>query len=263
MEFMLEEVPGKEVSITEKGDAVLTYSYGETEAYAYFHPLYTPNGQVITEGTLVRHLPGLCFSIGSVSNENGKHIRPQRSNPSLEWEICNSDTAKACVKFVCNTRWKDSDLEFVETCETEVHPIENGIRILDIAIMLQTQALPIAFEENTGLGFYASEMEHRKTANADGRIGEMEVNQQPSEWATLSGITANTAVGLALLPHPSNGQTIFIAEDAYQGYLQAQTPKFTLDANSTCTLRYRVVVYVGDLFTIDLSDYCDKYIAHE
>ena len=127
--------------------------------------------------------------------------------------------------------------------------------------MLQTYTRPITFVDDLGLGYYAAEMEHRKTANSDGRLGETEVNQQPSQWATLCGIISNTTVGLAILPHPTNGQTFFLAEDIYQGYLLARTPHFTLNANTKQTLKYRVVIYVGDLFTIDLSEYYDNYIT--
>ena len=50
MEYMLEEVSGKKVNITEKGEPVLTYCYDESAGYSHFHPIYAPNGQIVTEG---------------------------------------------------------------------------------------------------------------------------------------------------------------------------------------------------------------------
>ena len=102
-------------------------------------------------------------------------------------------------------------------------------------------------------------MEHRKAADSSGRIGESEVNGQEAEWVTLCGIVSNTAVGVAILSHPDNGQTLFRAEDAYLGYLLAQTQPFSLNANATRTLKYRVLIYIGDLFTVDISNYYQNY----
>ena len=263
MEFKVEEVPGKEISITENEDIVLTYYYGVSELHSYIHPLYTPNGKVITEAYSKKHIPGLCFALGSVYNEYGKQIQLQRNASTLEWEIHDIDSYNKSIKFVSNTVYKDTDFELVESFHVLVHPNKNNVRLLDITIVLQTNIHPMKLKENYGLGFFATEMEHRKTANSEGRLGEIEVNQQPSKWVTLCGIVENTAVGLAIIPHPTNGQTIFQAEDAYQGYLLAQTIHSTIKAQSTLTLNYRIVIYEGDLFTIDISDYYEKYANNE
>ena len=263
MDFNVEEVPGKEISITEKEETILTYYYGVSELHSHFHPLYTPNGQVITRAKSEKHPQGLCFALGAVYDEYGKQIQLQRNASTLEWENYDINSNNKSIKFVCNTTYTDSDIELVESCNVVVHPINNNVRILEMTIVLQTGIHPIKLKENFGLGYFAAEMEHRKTANSDGRLGEIEVNQKPSEWVTLCGITENTAVGLAIIPHPTNGQTIFYAEDAYQGYLLAQTIHSALDTHATLTLNYRVVIYVGDLFTIDISDYYEEYAQQE
>lgn len=261
MGFEFQEVLGKEVSITEKSDSVLTFCYDASESYSYFHPLYSPNGEVITDGYAEKHAPGLCFSLGTVYDSENEKVALKRINTTLECEISNSDTSEECVELIDYTTWKGSIIQFVERCRTTIHAFRNNVRTIDITIEILAGTHPVTFMENIGLGYAAAEMEHRKTANADGQIGEAEVNQQLSKWATLCGISSNTAVGLALFPHPINGKTTFLAEDAYQGYLLAQTPQFTLDVNTTQSLKYRVVIYVGDLFTIDLSEYYESYIS--
>ena len=256
MQFMVEEVAGKEITITEKGESVLTYCYGESISRPHFHPLYAPNGHVVTEGTTERHLPGLCFSFGAANDESGKPGQLHQSSSALEWE-----KSETFVKFVSKTTWQESNHELKKTCKTIVSPRQNSVQILDMIVCLHAQSNPIVFEDNIGLGYYAVEMEHRKTTDSNGRIGESEMNGQESEWGTLCGIVGNTAVGLAILPHQANGKTMFYAEDAYLGYLFAQTQPFTLDTNKTLTLKYRVIIYVGDLFTIDLSEYYHKYTS--
>ncbi len=263
MTFMLEEVAGKEVSITESGESVLTYCYSESVSHSYFHPIYAPNGQVVTEQTeetKPRHLPGICFSFGTVKDENGIPILLNRSIPKLDQGTSKSSSSKDLVEFVQETTWKDSHPLLIETCYTKIYASQNDIRILDVEVVLQAPSKTIEFVDDIGLGYYAAEMEHRKAADSSGRIGESEVNGQEAEWVTLCGIVSNTAVGVAILSHPDNGQTLFRAEDAYLGYLLAQTQPFSLNANATRTLKYRVLIYIGDLFTVDISDYYQSYL---
>lgn len=261
MGFKIEEIPGKEVSITENNESVLTYCYGGGVSYSYFYPLYAPNGENIAEEYAEKDPPGLCFSLGTVYDTVNEKIELKRNTTTLECEISDSDISGECVELIDNTTWKGSNIEIVERFRTTVHSSSNNVRGIDITIEIHSNIHPITFKENIGLGYAAVEMEHRKSANANGQIGELEVHQKSSNWATLCGISSNTAVGLAILPHPDNGKTIFQAEDAYQGYLLAQTSQFTLDVDTTQTLKYRVVIYVGDLFTIDLSEYYDNYIS--
>ncbi len=261
MGFEIEKVPGKEVSITENSESVLTYCYDIGVLYPYFHPLSAPNGEIITDEYAEKYPPGLCFSLGTVYDSKNKKLKIKRNRTTLECQVIDTDASAECVELIDNTTWKGSNIQIVERFRTTVHSSINNVRVIDITIEIHSDTHPVTFKGNIGLGYAAAEMEHRKSANADGQIGELEVHQKSSNWATLCGISSNTAVGLAILSHPDNGKTIFQAEDVYQGYLLAQTSQFTLDANTTQTLKYRVVVYVGDLFTIDLSEYFDNYIS--
>lgn len=261
MGFKIEEIPGNKTSITENNESVLTYCYGDGISIPHFHPLYAPNGEIITDGNAEEDILGLSFSLGTTYDTNNEKVELERNTTTFECEISDSDESDECINLIDITKWKSSNLEIIERCKTTVHSLIDNHRTIDITIEIQANTHSITFMENIGLGFSAAEMEHRKTANSDGKIGELEVNQQSSEWATLCGISANTAVGLAIFPHPSNGKTSFLATDAYQGYLFAQTPQFTLDVKTTQTLQYRVLVYEGDMFTIDLSEFYDNYIS--
>ena len=141
-----------------------------------------------------------------------------------------------------------------------MYPIQSDVRILDLTILLHGASQPISFQDKVGLSYCAVEMEHRKVANANGKIGESEVNEQESAWATLCGINAEDTIGVAILPHTENGQTLFHAKDAYQGFLSAQTAPFSLNTNEKRKFNYRVLIYLGDLFTFDVQNYYEKYI---
>lgn len=258
---MLDEVPGKEVKITEKGEPMLTYCYGESGSFSHFHPLYAPNGQAVTEGmweTGQQHLPGICFTFGTVSDENRKPTELCRSTPTIDRENSKA-AAEESAKFVSKTTWEAANPVLTEICEVIVYPLQNDVRILDLTVILQAASTPITFDGKIGLSYQAVEMEHRKAANANGKIGESEVNEQESEWATLCGISSDAAIGVAILPHSKNGQTLFLAEDTYKGFLFANTAPFTLNANENRELNYRVLIYLGDLFTFDVWNYYQNY----
>lgn len=263
MVFMLDEVLGKEVSITEGGEPVLTFSYGEAVSFSYFHPIYAPNGQVVTEGVEQKYPPGLCFTFGTVKDGSGKLVRRHGTISSPDKKSFDSTTSEDYVKFLHTTSWGSDEPWLTKTYKITVYPLQNDVRIFDVTVVLRADSKPLTFEGEIGLGYHAVEMEHRKAANASGKIGELEVNGQESEWATLCGIIGDAAVGLAILPHPENGETFFLAEDAYQGFLFAQTAPFNLNISEDREFKYRVLIYLGDLFTFDVWDYYQQYIDSE
>jgi hypothetical protein len=246
-----------ELSITEDGTPILTYCYGDPERPSYFHPIYAPNGQVVTEGadTRAQYPPGVCFALGTVNGE-------KLSQQPLTRERMPS-TGETSEEFTITTTWRAQEPLLIETLTTQVHPRQTETQVLDIEISLHAPTTSLEFAGNTGVGYYAIEMEYRKAFDADGRIGESEVNGKTSAWGTFSGITTaeQNAVGVAIFPHQSNGETTFFAKDALFGFLFAQTAPFTVDAGETRTLKYRVLVYVGDLFTVDVWQYHQNYIG--
>ncbi len=262
MVFIVDEVPKEEISIIEDGENVLTYNYGESSLHPFIHPIYAPNGIIATEGTRdtkQRHLPGLCFSFGTVKDNNGNPLPLKRSNTELDRKFINTAESSEIIKIISETTWTESEILLIETFHLSVKPVKNDLRILELDVVLQTKSKQIKFTDDIGLSYSAVEMEHRKTANANGRIGEAEVNKQDSDWATLCGIVANSAFGVAICPHPTNGVTQFLAEDTYEGYLSAKGSDFTLKSKETYSFRYRVLIYLGDLFTFDIGKYYSNY----
>ena len=252
---MLHEFNEKGLSITEDGAPILTCSHGgDASRLPYLHPLYAPNGQVVTDDTSIghQHPPGICFTRGTV---NGTQ---------LDYDEITRDAEADSARFSIVTTWKKSaEPLLIETRTTEIHSRQTEVQVLDIAISLYAPSHPLEFAENIGLSCLAAEMEYRKAANADGRIGESEVNGNVSAWGTLCGLTTaeQEAVGIAIFPHPLNGDTTFLAEDASFGYLFAQAAPFTVRTDTTRTLKYRVLAYVGDLFTVDLREYYQDYTS--
>ena len=250
---MLHEFNEKELSITEDDTPILTCCHGGDVARPpYLHPLYAPNGQVVTDDTNIghQHPPGICFTRGTVNGAQLNHDEITR------------DTEASSGRFSIVTTWKNAAGPFlIETYRAEVHPRQPEVQILDIEFSFHAPRDPLEFTGDIGLGYLAVEMEHRKAIDADGRMGESELNGKTSAWGTLSGLTTaeHAAVGVAIFPHPENGEATFFAEDTSFGYLFAQATPFVVNTETTHTLRYRILSYAGDLFTVDVWGYHQDY----
>ena len=254
---MIHEINKNTLSITRDSAAILTYCYGDPESPPYFHPLYAPNGQVVTEAgnTQGQYPPGICFTLGTVSGE-------QLDLNTLTREKAPSN-GESSEEFTIITTWNASEPLLVETCTIGVHPPQPEVQVLDITISLYAPTTSLEFAGNIGLGCRTVKMEYRKAADANGRIGELAVNGNRSVWGTLSGVTTadQSVVGVGIFPHPTNGETTFLAEDASLGYLFAQAVPFKVNVGVTRTLKYRVLAYIGDLFTVDIWKYHQDYIG--
>lgn len=246
------EVSKTELSITEDGAPILTCCYGNLERPTYFHPLYAPNGQVVTEdeNNRAQYPPGICLTLGTINGEQrAAHERKPTVDESLE-------------EFSIATTYGVPEPLLIETLTTQVHLRQTEVQVLDVEVSLHAPTTPLEVAGNTGLACRTVEMEYRKASDADGRLGESEVNGNRSAWGTLSGITTaeQNAVGVAIFPHPTNGETTFFADDISYGFLFAAAAPFTVDVGTTRILKYRVLAYIGDLFTFDVWKCYEDYI---
>ena len=258
MTFVVDKATNEEITLSENDNLVLTYNYSKTVSHPYMHPIYTSNGLIITEGLHAirqRHLPGLCFSVGEIRNDNGNTSTIKQRVTEIDKRIIRKPNASDVFRIVSETTYQLADAALKNSYQVDIQPIRDNVRILDMKVELKSLSKPIELVGDTGLSYFAVEMEHRKIADADGRIGEAEVNRTKSKWGTLCGIVDNTAVGLVICPHPANGTTQFIAEDVYQGFLMAKTLSLTINPHQNRVLRYRVLIYLGDLFTFDVGEY--------
>ena len=246
------EVSKTALSMTEDGLPILTCCYGNLERPTYLHPLYTPNGQVVTEDEDNRsqHPPGISFTLGTV---NGEQLPTRKRKPTL---------AESSEEFAIVTTYGVPEPLLIETLTTQVQRRQTEVQALDIEVSLHAPTVSLEIAGNTGLACQTVEMEYRKASDADGRLGESEVNGNRSAWGTLSGITTaeQNAIGVAIFPHPTNGETTFFADDTAYGFLFAAIAPFTVDAGATRILKYRVLAYIGDLFTFDVWQYHENYI---
>jgi hypothetical protein len=77
-------------------------------------------------------------------------------------------------------------------------------------------------------------------------------------------VLSNASVGIAIFDHPSNQRhpTRFFALDEAFGFIStsfAYDEPYTIPRGESLTLKYRVLIHLGDLFSFDLWKCYEEY----
>ncbi len=274
MALILEERSGSELSIMDGESPVLTYHHGGELHKPYFHPIYTPNGSIVTDdapGDCPYH-HGLCFAWEDVDGVNycretdcDESERGRIVHREFRDKVANGHSAN----FTVVNDWVDpNDYKSIEEiCRIRVYQPQEDRQLIDLQFCFSAQSRDVSIgvsPESQGLCFRGTEMEYRKVTNSEYSIGQSEVSGKAAKWCSLNGVLSDEAVGVAIFDHPSNlgHPTPFLALDDSIGFV-ATTFAFTkphiIAAGETLSLSYRIVVYLGDLFTFDLWTCYDEY----
>jgi hypothetical protein len=267
MALVFNEVPESELSIADGNRPILTYRYNAELYKPYFHPIHAPNGLIVTDDAPEDHVHhrGVCFAWGDVNGIN--YWAETNCEASLRGRIVHREFREKSVsstyaRFVVVNDWvaPGGTKPLEETRHVTVHQPQPDYQAIDFQFDLRAQATDVVMGTPPayhGLCYRAGEMEYRKVVNAESRLGESEVNGRASKWCALNGVVSDEAIGVAIFDHPSNSRhpTQFFAMDDAFGFIStsfAYDEPYTIPAGETLSLKYRVLVYLGDLFTFDL-----------
>ena len=274
MALILNELSGSELSIMDDESPILTYHYGRELHKPYIHPIHAPNRSIVTDdapGDCPYH-HGLCFAWEDVDGVN--YCRETDCDESERGRIVHQEFLEKSVDlhsahFTVVNDWvtPDNSKPIEELCQIKVHQPQEDRQLIDLQFDLhaQTQDVSIGVSpESQGLCIRGTEMEYRKVTNSECSIGQSEVSGKAGKWCSLNGVLSDEAIGMAIFDHPSNLRhpTPFLALDDAIGFVStalAYAEPHTVAAGETLTLKYRVVVYLGDLFTFDLWECYDEY----
>jgi hypothetical protein len=278
MTLVLNDVSESELSIADGETPILTYHYGQTLYKPYFHPVHAPGGQVVTEDAPEDHVHhrGLCFAWGDVNGVNywaetncEAAVRGRIQHREFREKTVNADR----VSLVVVNDWiaPDGTKPVEETAYITVYQPQPEGQAIDFEFQLRAQSTDVVMGTPPayhGLCYRAVDLEYRKVINSESRIGESEVKGASAKWCTLNGILADEAVGIAIFDHPSNLRhpTRFFATDGAFGFIStsfAYDVPYTIPAGDTLRLKYRVYLYRGDLFTVDLWACYEAYTNKE
>lgn len=253
----------------------LRYNYNPKLYKTYFHPIYAPDGQIVTADSPPDevHHRGLCVSWGNVNEIN--FWAEEVYGPEVRGRITHK-------KFT-DVEKKEDFVEFTEKCDwlapgnkkfldetrcVKIYAPQPKVRILDISFLLSAvdvdiiMGTPPAYH---GLCYRASNMQHRRITNSEGNVGEETAKGKRARWADLSGILDGKAVGVTIFDNPSNPRfpTKFFTLDRSFGFISTSfsyDEAYIIKAGDSLKLTHRVLVHSGDASSFDIEGEYKKYI---
>jgi len=288
-------LPGRALTVLDAGGKVLTYVYGDRLAagadarYArscYIHPLYSPDGRVLTEDFPRDHFHhhGLFWAwpkveVRGVQTSSWEPAQPSLRQHFVKW--VERRVTDAGARLVIENAWKLGGTEDVaeETVTIVVHGATRDGRAIDIEIALRPVGGPITLkgapEDNkgySGLCFRGRAVEGIDVPVFKGAAmttdqGPLVADStgQPFRWADLS-TPGSGGVAIFVSPRHPGFPLPWLVRNSYAGILNPCWPglkRTTLAADVPVYLRYRVYVHRGDALLGRVAEAYAAYAAAE
>lgn len=269
MALSFHEEVGSSLSIFNDSNLILTYNYHRDLNKPYFHPVNAPNAQSVTSNTPEDNANhhGLWFGW---SNANGINFWAGDEGKIEHNKFQKQEISEHFAKIISTSNWSTADKKTLieQTSEIIVYEPLADQHIIDLNFSFHPLSEDIflaASDSSYGLCYRSPYREKQKVINSDSRIGEWEVNKKPATWCDLLGLEGNMTVGTAIFDHPSNPRhpTKFTAIDEDFGFISpalTMDEPYTIKADESLHLRYRVLIHLEDLFTFDLWKCYKEYV---
>lgn len=286
------EINKADVSFTEDTQPILNYQIAEKSLNGnfkrtnYIHPLYTLDGNVLTEDFPEDHPHhrGIFWAwhqlyIGDKRIGDGWEIKDFSWDVTDVKEIKQPDNSKAIQTSVFwkSPQWlnkKGNQKPFVkETTTIRVYPKETNYRIIDIEISMLALEKNMRIggsEDEKGYGGFSPRIKLSNDVIFTGSDGIVTPNNLPVKadgWLDISGSLANIEKqsGISILCHPKNpepsNQWILRSKRSMQNavYPYPGNQTVLLSAKHPTILRYRLIIHNGNAKTIDIAALYDAY----
>ena len=280
------------VYFTENSDSILVYQGEENSingTYArcnYIHPLYLPDGQVLTEDFPADHLHhrGIFWAwhqlyIGDKRIGDGWDIR------NFSWEVDSvqvSEKADGAQALKTQVLWKSPDWKNADESEKPVvkesttitvYPLAGNYRQIDFTISLLAleKNMRIGGSENEkGYGGFTTRIQLADIMVFTGPAGSVIPDNLPVEsdgWIDISGPIGKegTQAGITIMSHPDNpgfpNPWILRASGSAQNavYPHPGAVAVPLSDSIPTVLRYRLLVHEGNSGVLDIPEIYSDY----
>jgi hypothetical protein len=273
---------------------VLTYVTGdrlppglgpEQARSCYIHPLYSLDGEVLTEDFPRDHLHhhGLFWTwpsveVRGVSTQSWHPAEPSLRQHFVKW--VEREVTDAGARLVVENTWKLGGTEDVaeETVTVLVHGASRYGRAIDIGIVLRPVGGPItlrgAAEEDKGYGglcFRGRAVEGPDVPVFKGAVlttdqGPLEADSvgRPFRWADLSAGGRLGGIAVFVSPDHPGFPLPWLVRTSYAGILNPCWPGLdtvVLEDGVPVYLRYRIYVHRGDVKTGRVAEAYQAYAA--
>ncbi len=269
------------VAVTIDGRAFGSLYFGQDANKPFFHPLTTPSGVKVTRSYPVEkaaeeepvdhpHQKGLWIGVERLSGmdfwENDSSYTRPRMGKIVFKDVTKLEAAGNQGELRFRADWINREgVPVIGEDRTMIFYAGKGsAHVLDVDLTL-TARIPVSFEDHqdavigTRLSPAFDEKNGGIAINAEGLRGEKEARGKASRylyWQTRAG---QATVGVAILDHPENWNSparwhlrsfgFFTANPFARRVFDAKAPPAdkSLRAGEALRLRYRVLVYSGDL----------------
>jgi hypothetical protein len=291
MSFVEESAPSA-LTVLDAGKKVLTYVYGDKLATgidprytksSYIHPLYSLDGQVLTEDFPRDHFHhhGLFWAwpvveVRGVRTSDWEPAEPSLRQHFVRW-IKREFTAEGARLVVENT-WKLGGTEDVaeETVTIFVHGATLYGRAIDIEIVLRPVGGPMTLrgapedkKGYSGLCFRGLAYGHAnifKGAAMTTDEGPLAADStgRPFRWADISTPAVGGGVAIFISPDHPGYPVPWLVRNSYAGVLNPCWPGLAgavLAPDVPVSLRYRIYIHSGDAASGRVKEAYEAYIS--
>lgn len=277
-QFTFVEDPSSGALTIRDGKAdVLVYRFGDqlkagvdpkyTQS-CYIHPLYSPDGQALTDDSPADHLHhhGVFWTWPSVkarglSTATWEPKLPRLRQFFVRWLKREAD--KDTFLLSVENAWKLEGREVVakEIVTLRIHPADKQGRSIDLELTVEAVGGPLelqgTLDQNKGYGglsFRGAPMFTGATLTTDEGPHKEDVVYTPFRWADIS--TPDFGVSIFVSPGHPGFPTRWLIRNSFAGLIFVSWPGLTpvvLKPGEPVTLRYRIYVHRGDAATGEVN----------
>ncbi|WP_167618268.1 PmoA family protein [Maribellus sediminis] len=269
------------VEVLEDGQPVLFYqralkSNGENLFNNYIHPLYSLNGDTLTEEFPADHVyhRGIYWAWHQIY-VSGKSIGDGWILENIEQEVTNVTTSKN-GQLTINVFWKsplyeDNKAFLSEETTVTIHPREKNYRAIDFCISLKALVPNVEIggaDNEKGYGGFCTRIkdpEKLEFTSTAGTLIPQDLQVDAGSWIDFSGPIGRNCnlIGLAMLCHPETPNYpeswILRKEPSMQNLVFPGREKIPVPQDQPINLYYRLIIHNGDAQSIDLNELQSEY----
>jgi hypothetical protein len=276
---------GQGIELLENGKPVFYYQRtpksltGEYICSNYIHPLYSLNGDTLTEEFPVDHPyhRGVFWTWHQLFADNVS-LGDGWINDGISQDVIAAKTEKRSDRALISLDviWKSSIFQNGKPFMHEhtiiiVHKLKSDLRKIDFEITLQSliRGLQIGGSaDKKGYGGFCVRLkcpENLVFTSEKGRITPQELQLEAGPWMDFSaGFSAGSPVGgLAILCHPGNPDFpepwILRQKGSMQNVVFPGQNKIDIPIGKPVVLRYRIIIHNGSAESLDIPDLQSEY----
>lgn len=270
------------LTVFEGREKVLTYRFNDQlkegvhpkqTRSCYIHPLYSLDGQVLTDDFIEDHLHhhGIFWTWPVVRT---------RGQTTQTWHPANlrqffvrwlkRETDRHSVVLGVENVWKlDGKITVAEEQVTlQIHPAINNSRVIDVELLIQAVGGPLELQGTPeggkgygGLSFRGAPMFTGQAVTSDKGPLKEDINNTRFLWVDIS--TEDLGVAIFVAPDHPDFPIPWITRNSYAGFLNPSWPGLeavVLTPGKPISLRYRIYIHQGDATSGGVKEAYKEYI---